>query len=140
MQLTKFTDYSFRTLMYAEAAGGELVTIDEISSVFGISRSHLMKVVNTLTKEGFLTAIRGRSGGLRLARPADKIRLGDILRATEPDFALVECFKSGSPCVITRSCRLNRILDRTFKGFLEELDNYTLADITLDQSLFSKTA
>jgi len=70
MQLTRFTDYAFRVLMYAEAAGNELVTIDEITRAYGISRAHLMKVVNSLTRGGILTAVRGRSGGLRLARPA----------------------------------------------------------------------
>lgn len=136
MQLTKFTDYAFRVLMYAEAAGDELVTIDEITRVYGVSRAHLMKVVNALTQAGFLTAVRGRSGGLRLARPASEISLGGIIRVTEPDFALVECFKADSPCVITPSCKLNRILDRSFRKFLEDLDRHSLADIAIDRSLF----
>lgn len=131
MQLTKFSDYALRVLMYVEGADGELVTIDQISSSYGISRAHLMKVVNALTRERFLLAVRGRSGGLRLARPASEIRLGDVLRATEPDFAIVECFATGSPCVITKCCRLSVVLQEALDGFLNVLDKYTLADIAL---------
>ena len=79
MQLTKFSDYALRVLMYAEGAGDRLVTIDEISEAYGISRAHLMKVVNALTRAGFLTATRGRSGGLKLAKPAHSIVLGDVV-------------------------------------------------------------
>ena len=136
VQLTKFTDYAFRVLMYADAANGELVTIDEITRAYGVSRAHLMKVVNALTQAGFLTAVRGRSGGLRLARPAKEISLGEIVRLTEPDFALVECFKPDSPCVITPSCKLYRILDSSFQKFLTDLDSYSLADISIDRSVF----
>lgn len=136
MQLTRFTDYAFRVLMYAEAAGNELVTIDEITRAYGISRAHLMKVVNSLTRGGILTAVRGRSGGLRLARPASEISLGEVVRLTEPDFALVECFKPNSPCAITPSCKLNHILDRSFNKFLSDLDRHSLADIAIDRKVF----
>ena len=136
MQLTRFTDFAFRVLMYAEASENELVTIDEITRAYGISRAHLMKVVNALTKAGILTAVRGRSGGVRLARPASEISLGEVVRLTEPDFALVECFKPNSPCVITPSCKLNRVLDRSFKKFLNDLDQHSLADIAIDRRLF----
>src|SRR5262245_19683661 len=101
MQLTKFSDYALRVLMYAHSAGERLVTIEEIAGSYRISRAHLMKVVNALTRSGYLTAVRGRSGGLKLARPAAEIRLGDVVRATEPDFALVECMATGNQCVIT---------------------------------------
>src|SRR5215475_6408050 len=88
MRLTSFTDFALRLLMYAAAHEDRLITIEEASGVYNISRAHLMKITNTLTKAGFLKAVRGRSGGLMLAKPPSKIRLGDVVRATEPDFAL----------------------------------------------------
>ena len=102
MQLTTFSDYALRVLTYAHAAGDRLVTIEEMAGSYRISRAHLMKVVNALTRGGYLTAVRGRSGGLKLARPAAEIGLGDVVRATEPDFALVECFSTGNQCVDRR--------------------------------------
>src|SRR5262245_60338810 len=106
MQLTRFSDYALRVLMFTHAAGGRLVTIEGMANAYKISRAHLMKVVNALTRAGYLKAVRGRSGGLQLALPADEIVLGDVVRSTEPDFALVDCFTTGSQCVIGRRCRL----------------------------------
>lgn len=131
MQLTKFSDYALRVLMYAHAAGDRLVTIEEMAGSYRISRAHLMKVVNALTRAGYLTAVRGRSGGLRLARPAEKIRIGDVVRTTEPDFALVECFATGNQCVITGCCRLPRVLNEALAAFVQALDRHTLASIAL---------
>lgn len=131
MQLTAFSDYSLRVLMYAHAAGSRLVTIDEMASAYDISRAHLMKVVNTLTRTGFLSGVRGRAGGVRLARPASEIRLGDVIRATEPDFALVECMSDREKCVIGGCCRLPTILRRAMAAFLAECDRHTLASIAL---------
>ena len=91
MQLTRFSDYALRVLMFANAAGDRLVTIEEMADAYDISRAHLMKVVNAFTRTGYLTPFRGRSGGVRLAMPAEEVVLGDVIRATEPDFALVEC-------------------------------------------------
>ncbi len=131
MQLTRFSDFALRVLMYAHAADDRLVTIDEMAGSYQVSRAHLMKVVNALTRAGYLTAVRGRMGGLKLARPADEIRLGDVVRATEPDLALVECFSTGSQCVITGCCRLPAVLRRALAAFLAELDRHTLASIAL---------
>ena len=131
MQLTSFSVYALRMLMYTHAAGGRLVTIEEIASAYGISRTHLMKVANTLTRAGFLTAIRGRTGGLKLGKPARDIRLGDVVRVTEPDFALVECFATRCECVIGGCCRLPAVLRRALAAFLAELDRHTLASIAL---------
>lgn len=131
MQLTKFSDYALRVLMYAQAAGDRLVTIDEMAAAYGISRAHLMKVVNALTRAGYLTAVRGRNGGLKLAKSAERIRLGDVVRETEPDMALVECFATGSQCVIEGCCRLPRVMRRALNAFLAELDQHTLASIAL---------
>lgn len=131
MQLTKFSDYALRVLMYAHAAGDRRVTIEEMAASYRISRAHLMKVVNALTRAGYLTAVRGRSGGLMLARPADEIRLGDVIRSTEPDFALVECFATGNQCVITACCRLPRVLNQALAAFLDALNQHTVASIAL---------
>ena len=90
-----------------------------------------MKVVNQLTRAGYLTAVRGRSGGLELAMSPDKIRLGDVVRATEPDFALVECFAPDNRCLITPRCRLRGVLKEALAAFIETLDRYTLADLVL---------
>src|SRR5262245_10836436 len=131
MQLTKFSDYALRVLLYAHAAGDRRVTIEEMASSYRISRAHLMKVVNALTRAGYLTAVRGRSGGLTLARPASEIRLGQVIRATEPDFALVECFAIGNQCIITGCCRLPRVLRQALDTFLDTLDQHTLASVAL---------
>jgi Rrf2 family nitric oxide-sensitive transcriptional repressor len=131
MQLTRFSDYALRVLMYAHAADERLVTIEEMALSYRISRAHLMKVVNALTRAGYLTAVRGRSGGLRLAKPASEIRLGDVVRMTEPDFALVECFSTGTECVIQGCCRLPAVMRRALGAFLAELDQHTLASIAL---------
>ncbi len=139
MQLTKFSDYALRVLMFAHAAGDRLVTIEEMAASYRISRAHLMKVVNALTRTGYLTAVRGRSGGLRLAKPAAKIILGDVVRATEPVFALVECFSTGNQCVITGCCRLPRVFNEALDAFLGVLDRHTLESIALRPKDFRQT-
>ena len=99
MRLTNFTDYALRVLMYAASQDDRLITIEETAAAYGISRAHLMKVVNQLTRAGFLKATRGRQGGLSLGQRPEKIRLGDVARVTEPDFVLVECFSPEGNCV-----------------------------------------
>ena len=131
MRLTDFSDYSLRVLLYAAARDGQLITIEEAAQVYGISRAHLMKVANQLTRAGFLRAVRGRSGGLTLAKTPAQIRLGDVLRTTEPDFALVECFRSENRCLITPRCRLRGALKEALAAFVGTLDRYTLADLLL---------
>jgi Rrf2 family nitric oxide-sensitive transcriptional repressor len=117
MRLTNFSDFALRLLMYAAAREDRLITIEEASEVYNISRTHLMKIANT--------------GGLALGKPPHKIKLGDVIRTTEPDFALVECFGAGNECVITRSCRLRGILHEGLDAFNAVLDKYTLADLML---------
>lgn len=131
MRLTNFSDYALRLLMYAAVHKDSLITIEEVSGIYGISRAHLMKIANTLTRAGYLKAVRGRSGGLAFAKPPNKIGLGEVIRATEPDFTLVECFGAGNECVITRSCRLRGILHEGLDAFNAVLDKYTLADLML---------
>ena len=136
MRLTLFSDYAIRVLIYAAAADGRLVTIEEIANAYGISRSHLMKVVNSLTKAGYLKGVRGRSGGVTLAMPGSEINLGAVVRATEPDFALVECFTRENRCAISGCCRLPNILNEALGAFVATLDRYALSDITLHPADF----
>jgi Rrf2 family nitric oxide-sensitive transcriptional repressor len=136
MRLTDFSDYALRLLMYAAARPEQLVTIEETAKLYGISRAHLMKVANQLTRAGFLRAVRGRSGGLALAMQPERIRLGDVLRATEPDFALVECFRSNNECIITPRCRLRGVLKEALLSFWDTVDRYTLADLLLSPEDF----
>ena len=131
MRLTDFSDYALRLLMYAAARKDQLITIEETAKLYGLSRAHLMKVANQLTRAGYLKATRGRNGGLSLAKRPDSVRLGDIVRSTEPDFALVECFGSGNQCLITPRCRLRGVLREAMGAFMSTLDRYTLADLLL---------
>jgi Rrf2 family nitric oxide-sensitive transcriptional repressor len=131
MRLTNFSDYALRLLMFAASQKGRLVTIEETAEVYGISRAHLMKVANLLTRAGYLTAVRGRSGGLLLAKDPKAIRLGDVVRASEPDFALVECFSADDQCVLTPRCKLKKVLAEALGAFSATLDKYTLADLML---------
>jgi Rrf2 family nitric oxide-sensitive transcriptional repressor len=131
MRLTNFSDFALRVLMYAAAQEDRLITIEETAEVYGISRAHLMKVANQLTRAGYLKAVRGRSGGLALAKRPERINLGDVLRITEPDFALVECFTKDNRCVITPRCRLRGVLHEALAAFTGTLDRFTLADLIL---------
>ncbi|MET3582106.1 Rrf2 family nitric oxide-sensitive transcriptional repressor [Mesorhizobium robiniae] len=131
MRLTNFSDYALRMLMYAASADDRRITIEEVARTFNVSKTHLNKVANTLTRSGYLKAIRGRSGGLALGRRPEMIRIGDIVRLTEPDFALVECFASGNQCVLTRCCKLSGMFGEAMATFQSVLDGYTLADIAL---------
>jgi Rrf2 family nitric oxide-sensitive transcriptional repressor len=123
--------------MYAAASGDRLITIEEACQTYNISRGHLMKVANLLTREGYLKAVRGRSGGLTLAKRPKDIRLGDVVRATEPDFALVECFATGNQCIITRCCTLPDVLNESLNAFVRTLDRYTLEDLMLKPKDFA---
>jgi Rrf2 family nitric oxide-sensitive transcriptional repressor len=136
MRLTTLSDYALRVLMYAAAAGDRLITIEETAKAYNISRAHLMKVVNTLTRAGFIKGVRGRSGGFTLAKPAEEINLGAIVRTTEPDFSLVECFTTGNRCMITKRCRLPEIVNEALNAFIGTFDRYTLADIMLGKGDF----
>lgn len=136
MQLTRFSDYGLRLMMMAAAHEGQLVTIEETARAYDISRAHLMKVAQMLVKKGFLKAVRGRNGGLMLAISPDKIRIGDLVRATEPNFALVECLQVGNKCRITGPCRLRGVFAEAVGAFIEVLDRHTLQDLMLDPAIF----
>lgn len=130
MRLTVYTDYALRLLMYLAVKDGGLATISEIAAGYGISKNHLMKVAHQLGVAGYVETVRGRAGGLRLALPAETIGLGDVVRRTEPDLALVPCFDpADKSCVIGTCCALRRALQRAAAAFLEVLDGYSLADL-----------
>jgi Rrf2 family transcriptional regulator, nitric oxide-sensitive transcriptional repressor len=132
VRLTQWTDYSLRVLMYCAATQGRdaLPTVAEIAQTHGISRSHLTKIVMTLSAQGWLETTRGRGGGLRLLLPAAQIRVGDVVRQTEADFQLVECFDpASSHCRMDGRCRLQGVLQQAMQAFLAVLDGVTLADL-----------
>ena len=129
MRLTRHTDYALRMLMFLGTAQGRLVSIHDIARCYGVSENHLMKVAHRLGLLGFIETVRGRNGGLRLAKPPDKIRIGDVVRRTEEDLSLVECFGATNACRITESCRLRGMLGEALRAFLSVLDRYTLQDL-----------
>ena len=131
MRLTVRTDYSLRVLMYAGLARGRLATIAEMAAAYGVSQNHLMAVVHRLGTLGYLETVRGKGGGVRLARPPDAINLGEVVRRVETDMALVECFAAepGPSCPIAPACALRGVLGEALDAFLAVLDRYTLADL-----------
>lgn len=130
MRLTSYTDYAFRVLIFLALRREAGSTIQEIAEHYAISRNHLMKVVQQLGQLGYVETTRGRGGGLRLAvEPAD-LRLGDLVRHTEEDMTLVECFdRESNQCVISGVCRLQSVLSDALKAWLAVMDSYTLADL-----------
>ena len=133
MRLTRFTDYGLRTLIYLALKPDTLASIAEISTAYGISENHMTKVVHALGQAGLIETLRGRNGGLRLARRADEIGLGEVVRATEPELALVEC-QAGAHCAIGDACLLHGIMDEAAGALLAVLDRYTVADVASPRS------
>lgn len=129
MRLTHHADLALRVLMHLALTGERRVTIQEISTAFGISRNHLMKVAHKLSGLGYVESTRGSGGGIRLGRAPESIVIGDVMREMEPDFGLVECFRPENRCVITPACALPRMLDEALRAFLDVLDGHTLADL-----------
>jgi Rrf2 family transcriptional regulator, nitric oxide-sensitive transcriptional repressor len=133
MHLTRFTDYGLRTLIYLALRPDGLASIAEIARAYGISENHMVKVVHHLGQAGLIETMRGRNGGIRLARPAADIGLGDVVRASEPSLALVEC-QAGEPCAIGGLCRLQSVMDEALEALLGVLDRYSLADVVAPDS------
>lgn len=131
MRLTMMSDYALRVLLYAAAHPDRLVTIDETQDIYEISRGHLMKIVGVLAGAGILRSQRGRTGGFTLGLPPGQIRLGDVLRLTEPDFEMVECFAPTNACAITPFCRLPVIVTDALAAFMAVMDRHTLADLII---------
>lgn len=129
MQLTQFTDYGLRSLMYLAAEPGRLCSVREISEHYGISRNHLVKVVHRLSQLGYVVSSKGKGGGIRLAEHAGDLKLGDLVEALEPNMNLAECFDAETnTCRITSVCRLKHSLFEARKAFLESLNSHTLKD------------
>jgi Rrf2 family transcriptional regulator, nitric oxide-sensitive transcriptional repressor len=129
VQLTRFSDYSLRVLLYLAAHQDRLVSINEISRAYGVSHHHLVKVVQRLLEKNLIASTRGRGGGLRLNRPPSAINIGALVRATEPHFDLVECFdRATNTCPIDAACGLKGVLRNAQAAFLKVLDDRTLAD------------
>lgn len=129
MRLTQFSDYALRVLIHAALNDGAYSTIKEIADGYGISRNHLMKVVQGLARLGYVETARGKNGGVRLAQDATSIRLGQLIRETEGDFDLVECLGPRNRCPIASCCAAPSMLDEAIHAFVTVLDRYTLADV-----------
>ncbi|MBO0602099.1 Rrf2 family transcriptional regulator [Sporosarcina sp. E16_3] len=135
MRLTMYTDFSLRVLIYLGAKEtGEISTVQEISDTYSISKNHLTKVVHELGKMGLIETIRGRGGGIRMKVEPENINVGELVRRTEDDFHLVECFNSESnSCILSPVCRLKGALHEALNAYLAVLDNYTVADFIVNK-------
>lgn len=134
MRLTQYSNYALRTLMFANLHSDRLCQCQEVADAFNISKAHLVKCVHQLGQWGFIQSVRGRNGGFRLARPAEDITVGAVIRKTEDTLELVECFNSETnTCPLITQCKLNLVLMRAMKRFMEEMDQVTIADITANQ-------
>ena len=131
MKMTKYSDYSLRALIYLGLNRHRRCTIREIADAYGISENHMMKLIHQLGQEGFIRTTRGKNGGLELAMPASEINLGAVIRVTEGNFQLVECFagREQNTCPIAGPCRLTGVLEEGLQAFFDVLDQYTLEDM-----------
>lgn len=136
MRMTLHTDYALRTLIYLATRPDGQCTVNDVAEAYQLSRNHLLKVAQTLRDLGFVETTRGRTGGIRLARPSGEIVLGALVRATEEEFSLAECMQAqGRPCAISPACHLKGVLHEALAAFLAVLDRYTLADIAMDRAI-----
>jgi len=135
MKLTLYTDYSLRVLLYLACSPDQnkLIQIKEIAEAYSISKNHLMKVTFHLGKLGYVETIRGRNGGLALAREPKDVNIGELVRQTEEDFHIVECFQDYSSCVISPHCKLKGVLYQATQAFISVLDQYTLEDLIVNK-------
>lgn len=134
MRLTAFTNYALRTLMFAALRGEILSQVDEVARAHRIPRTHIVKCVHQLGRWGYLDNVRGRGGGFRLARPAQSITVGEVVRLTEDGLCLTECFDPATnTCPLCGACDLSRGMQRALAAFLAVLDGMTVADIARDR-------
>ena len=139
MRLTTFTDYSLRVLIYVAVHADRRTTISDIAAAFDISENHLTKIVHALGKAGFLDNVRGRGGGIALARPPSAINVAAVVRATEPSVRPAECFdRASNPCSIAPHCRLRGVLAEAVRAFEAVLAKYTLADLIHNERTLAK--
>lgn len=131
MRLSLHSDYALRLLLFLQGVD-RLATVDEISTAYDVSKAHLQKVAKTLSNGGFVETVRGRQGGVRLARSPEAIGVGEVIRYTEASFDLIECFHhETSTCALTGACALEVVLGKALEAFLQHLDRYSLADLAL---------
>jgi len=136
MQLTHYTDYSLRVLVYLCLKKNRPATITEIAGYYKISRNHLVKIVHNLANLGYIVTMRGKGGGMHLAYPAEEINIGEVVRHVEPHFDIVECFSEHhTDCKIEPICKLKRVLQTATNTFLAELDQYSLQDVIANRNL-----
>lgn len=134
MRLTKQTNYAIRILMYCAANHGRLSQIPEIANAYGLSEVFLFKILKPLTKNGLVESVRGRNGGIRLGRNSNSIRLSEVVRITEDNFEMAECFKDdGTDCPLVNSCELNSALREALNAFFSVLDKYTIEDLAVNR-------
>ena len=130
MQLTYFSDYALRLVLYLAAHPDRVVSVQEVSRAYLVSPHHLVKVARLLVGRGIVEAVRGRRGGLRLVVPADRLTIGALVRLTEPNFNVVECFdRIGNTCPIAAACGMKGIFQRAQGAFLDVLDGHTIAEL-----------
>ena len=132
MRLTTLTDYALRLLMHVAQHPDRLCTIAEVAQVYGISKAHLMKITYLLGQQGWITTVRGKGGGMRLAHAPQDINLGAVVRSIEPDFALVDCFTTNKHCSLSGQCRLTHVLQGGLASFWAHLNQFTLADLLVE--------
>ena len=134
MHITRYTDYSLRVLIYLAVNQDRLATISNIANSYGISKNHLMKIVQQLNQRGHILATRGKNGGIKLNHTAEEINIGTLVREIEDKNKLVECFGEENQCVITPNCQLKNIFAEAQENFFKTLDNYTLEDLIKGQN------
>jgi Rrf2 family nitric oxide-sensitive transcriptional repressor len=135
MKLTSYTNYALRALQLAALRAPQLVRVDDVVAIHGLARPHIVKIVHELGKAGFLETVRGRNGGFRLARPAEAIVVGDVVRITEGRLDLVECFNPDTnTCPLLGICKLSSALKRATQAFMQVLDDLTVADIAANRT------
>lgn len=139
MKLTQYSDLGLRMLMYLALRYGNTSTIQEVSVRFVVSKNHMVKISHQLTKSGLIESLRGRNGGVRLARPPESISVEEALFATEDDFDLVECFGPDNHCIITDVCKLSGVLDNAREAFFSVLRQVSLADLVKSGKKLEKT-
>ncbi|MCP5400548.1 MAG: Rrf2 family transcriptional regulator [Sphingomonas sp.] len=134
MRLTRYTDYSLRVLIHLALHDDRLCSIGEMSRTYDVSHNHLMKVVNALARDGFIQTVRGRAGGMRLARPPEEITVGEVVRRTEEGFELADC----SGCALSPACGLTSVLAKGMQAMLAVFDSFTIADLLTDKDVMRR--
>lgn len=129
MKLTDYTDYSLRVLIFVAVHPDEPITIQRIADAYAIPKNHLVKIVQRLGQLGYLHTMRGRTGGIRLGKPAKDINVGEVVRAMEPDFNMVQCFQQENRCAITPVCGLRGVLNQALVAYFRVLEQYSLQDL-----------